>query len=98
MKLDMPGNSSFKMAGTGKINASGSSDNTSISISGSGTLRGADFATNICKVKIAGSGDVEISVKDELETAISGSGSVSYRGDPEKLNTHSSGSGKVRKM
>jgi hypothetical protein len=98
MKLDMPGDSSFKMSGSGKINASGSSDKTSISISGSGTLRGADFSTKVCKVKIAGSGDVEIKVKDELETSISGSGSVSYRGDPGKLNSHSSGSGKVRKM
>jgi hypothetical protein len=98
MKLDMQGDSSFKMSGSGKINASGSSDKTSISISGSGTLRGADFATKICKVRISGSGDVEISVKDELETDISGSGSVSYRGDPGKLNSHSAGSGKVRKM
>lgn len=98
MALDIDGDASFGLSGSGKVDASGSSEKSSISISGSGRIHGADFATKICKVKISGSGDVEITVKEELETSISGSGSVSYRGDPSRLNTHSAGSGKVRKM
>jgi hypothetical protein len=41
---------------------------------------------------------VEINVKNELDAVISGSGSVSYKGNPNKVNSHSSGSGKVSKM
>jgi hypothetical protein len=37
-------------------------------------------------------------VKNELDATISGSGSVSYRGNPSKVNSHASGSGKVRKL
>jgi hypothetical protein len=58
----------------------------------------ADLVTNKCDVRISGSGDVEINVTDELDASISGSGSVLYKGDPKKLNSHSAGSGKVRKM
>ena len=41
---------------------------------------------------------VEINVKDALDANISGSGSVSYKGNPSQLNSHASGSGHVRKM
>ncbi len=92
------GVASFGISGSGKISASGSSEKVKTSISGSGKLMAADFATKSCNVRISGSGDVEINVKDELDASISGSGSVSYKGDPSKVNSHSSGSGKVRKM
>ncbi len=51
-----------------------------------------------CAVRISGSGNVEINVKDELDATISGSGSVSYKGSPSKVNSNASGSGKVRKI
>jgi hypothetical protein len=41
---------------------------------------------------------VEINVKSELDANISGNGTVSYKGNPNHVNGHSSGSGKVRKM
>jgi hypothetical protein len=53
---------------------------------------------NSCDIRISGSGDVEVNVKESLEANISGSGSVTYRGNPAHVNSHSSGSGKVRKM
>jgi hypothetical protein len=96
--LAVGGEASFGISGSGKISASGSSDKVKTSISGSGKLLAADFATKSCNVRISGSGDVEINVKDELDASISGSGSVSYKGDPGRVNSHSSGSGKVRKM
>jgi hypothetical protein len=91
-------NVSFSISGSGKIEAKGSSEKVKVSISGSGKILAADFDTKVCIVKIAGSGDVEISVQDELDASISGSGSVTYKGNPDKINSHSAGSGKVRKM
>ncbi len=88
----------FGVSGSGRIEASGSVDNVSTNISGSGKVLAADLQTNRCEVRISGSGDVEINVKNELDANISGSGSVSYRGNPGKVNSHASGSGKVRKM
>jgi hypothetical protein len=88
----------FGITGSGKIEASGSADMVKASISGSGKVQAADLETNRCNVRITGSGDVEINVKNELEANIAGSGSVSYRGNPKKVNSHAAGSGKVKKM
>lgn len=89
---------SFTVSGSGSIQVSGSADTMETSISGSGVVRGADFQTKICRVRIAGSGDVEVGVSEELDANITGSGGVRYRGNPNKVNSHSTGSGKVRQM
>lgn len=89
---------SFGISGSGKIEATGSAKEVKASISGSGKVYAADLVVERCEVRISGSGDVEINVKSELDAHISGSGSVTYKGDPGHVNTHSSGSGHVRKM
>jgi hypothetical protein len=86
------------VSGSGKIIASGSAKEIRTTISGSGEVQAADLEVEKCEVRISGSGDVEINVKQALDATISGSGSVSYRGNPSSVNSHSSGSGKVRKL
>ncbi|MBL7877102.1 MAG: DUF2807 domain-containing protein [Cyclobacteriaceae bacterium] len=86
------------VSGSGKIMASGTAREIRTTISGSGEVRAANLEVEKCDVRISGSGDVEINVKRELEATISGSGSVTYKGNPSQVNSHSSGSGKVRKM
>jgi hypothetical protein len=88
----------FGVSGSGRIVASGSAQRVKTSISGSGKVLAGDLVANSCDIRISGSGDVEINVKDELDASISGSGSVGYKGSPSKINSHSSGSGKVHKM
>lgn len=98
LALDASGPADFGISGSGKIEASGSANSVKTSISGSGKLLAADLETNKCEVRISGSGDVEINVKNELDANISGSGSVRYKGNPSKVNSHSAGSGHVRKL
>ncbi len=88
----------FSISGSGKVEASGEADEVKAHISGSGKVLAANLETQRCQVRISGSGDVEINVSDELDANISGSGSVSYRGSPKKINSHAAGSGKVRKI
>jgi hypothetical protein len=92
------GNVSFGVSGSGKIEASGTARDIKTSISGSGRVYAANLEVESCEVRISGSGDVEINVKSELDAVISGSGTVSYKGNPAHINSHSSGSGKVRKL
>jgi hypothetical protein len=98
MAMNVAGKSDFGISGSGKIQASGKTEEVDITISGSGKVLGADLETNRCDVRISGSGNVEINVKDELDSHISGSGSVSYKGNPSKINNNSSGSGSLHKM
>ncbi len=86
------------ISGSGKLEASGTAKEIKTEISGSGKVYASNLEVEICRVRISGSGDVEINVKKELDANISGSGSVSYKGNPNHVNGNSSGSGKVRKM
>ncbi len=98
MDVAISDKASFSVSGSGKIQAAGTANEVKTNISGSGKVLAANLETNKCDVRISGSGDVEINVKSELDANISGSGSVSYKGNPNHVNSHSSGSGKVSKM
>lgn len=98
LALKIAEDADFGISGSGKIEASGTAANVKATISGSGKVLAANLETNGCDVRISGSGDVQINVKERIDANITGSGSVSYRGNPSKINSHSSGSGSVRKM
>lgn len=85
-----------KISGSGNIEVSGSADRAEISISGSGNLDALDMEVDEYEVKISGSGKCKINVGDSLEANISGSGSVYYKGDPDRIRSNVSGSGKVK--
>lgn len=87
---------SQKISGSGGIEVSGEADRTEISISGSGNLDALDLTVDHCIVKISGSGRCKIRAEDSLEANISGSGSVHYKGDPDRIISNVSGSGRVR--
>ncbi|MBS1486067.1 MAG: DUF2807 domain-containing protein [Bacteroidetes bacterium] len=92
------GKADVGVSGSGRISMNGRANEIKAHISGSGKVLASDLEVSKCDVRISGSGDVEINVKDALDANISGSGSVSYKGNPSQVNSHSSGSGKVRKM
>ncbi|MGC4021491.1 MAG: head GIN domain-containing protein [Cyclobacteriaceae bacterium] len=97
-QVSISGKAEVSISGSGKIVASGTANEIKAKISGSGKVLASNLEVSRCDVRISGSGDVEINVKDALDANISGSGSVSYKGSPSQLNSHSSGSGHVRKM
>jgi hypothetical protein len=97
LDIDIADRSTFALSGSGKVYASGKAQEVKATISGSGEVLAADFVVDKCDVRISGSGDVEINVNKSLDANISGSGSVTYKGNPSQVNSHSSGSGKVRK-
>lgn len=100
-RMDIKTNSEdiyINVSGSGRINLSGSTDNADVSISGSGKVKAQDLEVRICKASISGSGNCYITVTKEIDTRMSGSGSVYYAGHPDKVNSRFSGSGKVRKI
>lgn len=98
MNMNVYETASLGISGSGKIEASGSAGIVKADISGSGRVLAMDLESNKCQVRISGSGDVEITVKEDLDATISGSGTVSYKGNPNHVNSNASGSGKVRKV
>ncbi|MFY0599228.1 MAG: DUF2807 domain-containing protein [Cyclobacteriaceae bacterium] len=88
----------LKISGSGKISLDGKANSIDAKISGSGSIKAKDLEVASVDAAISGSGSVYITVTDEIRSRISGSGSVYYAGNPKKLDNHSSGSGKIRKL
>lgn len=87
-----------KISGSGNVSLKGSARNTELMISGSGNLDAENLASENCQVRISGSGNCRVQVDNSLDSRVSGSGNVFYRGNPEKLTNKSSGSGSIKKI
>ncbi|HOP58960.1 MAG TPA: head GIN domain-containing protein [Bacteroidales bacterium] len=79
------------------IEGRGSVDKAEISISGSGTYSGRDVEIDNLRVSVSGSGDCHCRVTGFLTARISGSGNISYSGNP-RIDSRSSGSGRLRSV
>lgn len=87
--------SAASIAGSGKINCTGNSVNTTVDIAGSGFFEGSQFKNQQVKVNIAGSGIAAVNASESAIVDIAGSGSVDVYGNPKKMKKNVEGSGKV---
>ena len=83
-----------EIEGSGDIILTGSADEQTASVSGSGTINAKLLPCNEAKVEVDGSGDVSVYVLKKLEINVNGSGNVRYAGKPS-VNSHIEGSGAV---
>ncbi|OJJ23341.1 hypothetical protein BKI52_02990 [marine bacterium AO1-C] len=71
-----------QISGSGNINLKGKSDDCEIGVNGAGQFAGYKFKVENCRAKLSGSGSCALYVKDQLSVAIVGSGSMTYKGNP----------------
>ncbi len=88
-------NTSIK--GSGDIELQGYANEHNIDVHGSGSIDAKDLKVKVCDVDIAGSGSCKITVTEELEVSIKGSGDVIYYGNPEETKISVNGSGEAIK-
>jgi len=86
---------SASMSGSGDISLSGQTTNFDATISGSGDIEAYDLEADNVDATISGSADIQVTANKSLKARVSGSGDISYRGNPEKINTKTSGSGDI---
>ena len=87
---------SSQISGLGKIVLSGTSEKTDFSIPGSGKIDALGLKTIKCNVNISGLGKCLVDVIDELNTNISGGGTISYKSLPKIVNKNISGIGTIK--
>ena len=85
------------ISGSGLANFSGSAQQGNFVISGSGSMGALNLVLNELDATISSSGNMNVNVIDFLKVLISGSGSVSYMGDPD-LDVNITGSGALIKL
>lgn len=86
---------SAKVTGSGDLELSGSTDNLEVTVTGSGDFDGGDLQARSTDAKVAGSGDAEVNASEYLKARVSGSGDISYGGNPAKRDTKVAGSGTI---
>jgi hypothetical protein len=85
------------ISGSGIIELAGSAQRHTLHISGSGTIKAADFVTQETDIHISGSAKALVKVAQTLNVHISGAGDVQYLGQPQ-VRQHISGVGRVRQV
>ncbi len=73
----------------------GLDDDKKFKLMGKGPLLGLIIYSNNETTLTPGSGQAKVNASVSLNARIKGSGSIRYKGNPQKVNTHISGSGKV---
>ena len=89
------GSLSANLAGSGDLNANGTSQQVDISLAGSGDIDLTKLKARQAKVKLAGSGDIKVHASESVDVSIAGSGDVEVWGKPARVNRKVVGSGDI---
>ena len=84
-------------SGVAEIEVSGSVDRQVLNLSGDTRVRNFGLSSRETDLQSSGTSEVEITVTDRLDATVSGRAEVTYRGDPETVNTEVSGEGKIKR-
>ncbi len=88
-------NTEAKVTGSGDLVLGGSTQNLEVKVTGSGDFRGFDLTSQNTEVTVSGSGDAKVVAKSSIKARVNGSGDVVYKGNPERSDTKTSGSGDI---
>lgn len=83
-------------SGSGRTVLSGVAEAADISVSGSGGFGDEDFVVQVARVRSSSSGGIELTVLDQVEVDLSGSGGATIHGDPDQRDVSETGSGRAR--
>jgi hypothetical protein len=87
-----------RISGSGDLWLAGQTGREEITISGSGKVDATELDSDRAKIQISGSGSAKVKTRIELAVQISGSGKVSYLGDPRSITQKVSGAGRIEKL
>ncbi len=85
----------IRLTGSGDITANGNTKALYVTITGSGDINAKKLIAQKATVDLKGSADVTITAQKTLDISISGSGDITYFGNPERINKSLSGSGDI---
>ncbi|MGY8913921.1 MAG: head GIN domain-containing protein [Flavobacteriales bacterium] len=85
------------ISGSGDITLNGKTTDFEVRVSGSGDVNAYDLSALNVTANVSGSADIEVTATEMIQARVSGSGDISYRGNPKKIDTKSSGSGDITK-
>ncbi|HNR48668.1 MAG TPA: DUF2807 domain-containing protein [Bacteroidia bacterium] len=98
LKVANAENLDVNISGSGKTKLEGRTHQLTADISGSGKLLAQNLKSDNANINISGVGTVTTATQDTLTTAITGTGSIYYKGTPKHINREISGIGKIEPL
>jgi len=86
----------FKLQGAGNMEMGGQIHKTKLEISGTGDIKASELAVDEVECKIKGSGNMEVNAIEKMSLEIGGSGTISYKGNPQITKQKIKGAGSVK--
>ncbi|WP_081212220.1 head GIN domain-containing protein [Salegentibacter sediminis] len=83
------------ITGSGDTMLSGKTNSFECKVTGSGDFQAFDLKAEDVKATVMGSGDIEVFASVSLDAKIMGSGDIHYKGNPEKQDFKTMGSGDI---
>ncbi len=85
-----------RIKGAGSITLSGRVGMETIEITGAGNVRNYGVVALKCSALISGAGSIEVTVTQQLDATIMGTGSITYSGNPTVVNRSVLGVGSIK--
>lgn len=97
MRVEGVGGASLSVAlsGSGVVRVSGYTDRLQATLDGSGDLFLDALTSERATAVVSGSGSIRLSTAQALDASVSGSGTISYAGDPSRVTKEVTGSGAI---
>ncbi len=83
------------ITGSGDTDLKGNTNSFKCKITGSGDFDASGFEAKVVEATVMGSGDIRVNVTQSLKARVMGSGDIRYRGNPEKEDFSTMGSGEI---
>lgn len=77
-----------KVTGSGDIELAGNAAEAQYGVTGSGDINAKNLRVKVVMAEVSGSGDIDCYAVDHLTAHWSGSGDISYRGNPQITTSH----------
>ena len=85
------------LSGSGDMDLAGSCGKLNVRVSGSGDVNAYGLSAREVDAMVSGSADIKVTATEVLRARVSGSGDIYYRGNPEKVDSKTAGSGDIQK-
>ena len=83
------------LSGSGAVNASGTAAGLDIRLSGSGNAELQALVARDVRSVVSGSGRILVTATESIDASVSGTGAITYGGDPPQVTTSITGAGVV---
>ncbi len=77
-----------RISGSGDIDLQGTAQKANLQTTGSGEIHAHELKAENVYAQVTGSGDIDCYVTEELTTKVTGSGEITYNGNPSVINSN----------